>query len=446
MTEKDEIQHQLLNDDKMDTLIDHALWSKQFIKKNIRILLVDDVVQNIYFLGKLIEINGGKSYAAKNGKEAVVVFQKNNVDIILMDLHMPVMNGFEATYRIKSLTGDKFIPIIICSAYAKDEIIAKAQACGADDIIEKPVKQDIFFSKINSMIRLKEFYEKEKAYAQHLQKEIAERKKVNTQLIEIQKQLEVKVEQKTAQLRQKDLELLEMDRIASINTLAAGMAHEINNPLGFIKSSVDSLSKLIHSFLDNTDCPDQTFSNRTDKTFVRINKGIKRISKIINALRYFSNVNRTDFAPVDINTSIQETLELLQSNIEKRPCITTKFPNLPKFSCSGVEIHLCLMNVIKNAFDAVLYQENGEICISSQYDEKNAQIVICVEDNGVGMSPETKRRVFDPFYTTKPVGQGTGVGLTLTERILKRYGGNISMDSQKHKGTAVTIVLPADET
>jgi two-component system NtrC family sensor kinase len=445
MTENDDIQHQLLNDDKMDTLIDHALWSKHFIKNNIRVLLVDDMVTNIVLLKHLIEINKGTAYLANNGKEAVEVFQKNSVDIILMDLHMPVMNGFEATYKIKALSGDNFTPIVICSAYAQDEIIAKAQACGADDILEKPFSHGVFYSKINSMIRLKEFYDKEKAFAQQLQKEVYARNQANAQLIEFQKQLEDKVEQKTALLRQKDLELLEMDRIASINTLAAGMAHEINNPLGFIKSSVDSLSKLIHSFIDKTDCPDQKFSNRTDTILIRINKGIKRISQIINSLRNISNVNRSYLSNVNLNQSIQDAIELLQSNEEQHPTIITKLSNLPEFNCCGVEIHLCIMNVIKNAIDAVQKKEKGELCITSHYDEKKAQIVICVKDNGEGMSSEIARRAFDPFYTTRPVGQGTGVGLSLTEQIVKRYGGSIFLESQENEGTAVTITLPGDQ-
>lgn len=443
MLEKDDIHHHLLNDDKMNALIDHRLWSKQFIKKNIRVLVADDMESNILFMKKLIEINGGKSYVSKTGKEAVAIFEKQYVDIVLMDLHMPVMNGFEATYKIKELAGDNFVPIIICSAYANDEVIAKAQACGADDIMTKPFSLDVFFSKINSMLRLKEFYDKEQAFVQHLQKEIQERKKANARLIEFQKQLEEKVETKTAQLRQKDLELIEMDRIASINSLAAGMAHEINNPLGFVKSSVDFLKKLIDSFIDKKACQNQPSVDRIERQFVRIEKGIKRISQLIDTLRYLSNVNKSEMIPVNINKSIEKTIDLFQTSDTKGPKFSTIFADLPKILCSGTEIHLCLMNVIKNARDAILENDNPEICITSQYNEINDQIVICVKDNGAGMPPETLRRVFDPFYTTRKVGQGTGLGLTLTERILKRYGGNIYLDSQEGKGTTVTIVLSA---
>jgi len=445
MLEKDDIHRHLLNDDKMNALIDHALWSKQFIKKNIRVLVVDDVAPNLLLMSRLIEINEGTSYEAMNGKEAVAIFQKIKLDIIVMDLHMPEMNGFEATYKIKELAGDNFVPIIICSAYASDQIIAKAQACGADDIMTKPFSFEVFFSKINTMLRLKDFYDKEKAFVQHLKKEIQEREKANDKLIEFQKQLEEKVETKTAQLRQKDLELIEMDRIASINSLAAGMAHEINNPLGFVKSSVDSLKKLIDSFIDKKVCQSQLSVDRIERLFVRIEKGIKRISQLIDTLRYLSNVNKSEIIPVNINKSIEKTIDLFQTSDTKGPKFSTLFADLPKITCAGTEIHLCLMNVIKNARDAVLENDNPEICITSQYNEKKAQIIICVKDNGAGMQPETVRRVFDPFYTTKPVGQGTGLGLTLTERILRRYGGNIYMDSQEGKGTAVNIVLPVDQ-
>jgi C4-dicarboxylate-specific signal transduction histidine kinase len=441
MLEKEDIHRHLLDDDKMNALIDHSLWSKQFIKKNIRVLVVDDVETNILYMNQLIEINGGTSFVSKNGKEAVAIFEKQYVDVVVMDLYMPVMNGFEATFKIKELAGDYFVPIIICSAYASDKVIAKAQACGADDIMTRPFSLEVFFSKINTMLRLKEFYDKEKAFAQHLQKEILERKKANARLIEFQKQLEEKVKTKTAQLRQKDLELIEMDRITSINTLAAGMAHKINNPLGFVKSSVDSLKQLIHSFIDKKECQNQLSMDRIERLFVRIEKGIKRISQLIDTLRYLSNVNKSEMIPVNINKSIEKTIDLFQTSDTKGPKFSTIFADLPNILCSGTEIHLCLMNVIKNARDALLEHDNPEICITSQYNEINDQIVICVKDNGAGMPPETLRRVFNPFYTTRPVGQGTGLGLTLTERILKRYGGNIYLDSQQGKGTTVTIVL-----
>jgi len=443
MLEKEEIHRRLLNDDKMNAQIDHSIWSKQFIKENIRVLVVDDIPSNILFMSQLIETSGGISYVSKNGKEAVAIFEKQYVDVIVMDLNMPVMNGFEATYKIKELAGDNFVPIIICSAYASDQIIAKAQACGADDIMTKPFSLEVFFSKINTMIRLKDFYDKEKAFVQHLQKEIQERKKANARLIEFQKQLEEKVKIKTAQLRQKDLELIEMDRIASINTLAAGMAHEINNPLGFVKSSIDSLKILMDSFFDTKVCQNQNAVDRIERLFVRIEKGIKRISQLIDTLRYLSNVNKSVILPLNINKSIEKTIDLLQISDKNGPKFSTILADLPEIICAGTEINLCLMNVIKNARDAIIEKENGDICITSHYNEKNEQIVICVKDNGAGIPPTTLRRVFDPFYTTRPVGQGTGLGLTLTERILKRYGGNIYLNSQEGQGTTVTIVLPA---
>jgi len=445
MTEKDKIQHNLLHDDKMNRLIDHVRWSKQLIKKDIHVLVADDVNVQLKLLTSFIEKSGGKTYEAANGKEALDIFKKVYVDLVVIDLHMPVMNGFEATYKIKEHAGNNYVPVIIFTAFSNNEIIAKAQACGADDLIEKPISYDLFCIKINTLIRLKEFYDKEKEFSRQLQMEIQERKAANARLIEFQQQLEASVEKKTAQLRQKDLELLEMDRIASINTLAAGMAHEINNPLGFMQASVDTLKKITNSFIDNKDSQDQTFSKRTEQIFSRIYKGIKRISYIINALRYLSNVDKRNVTPININKSIEEAIALFHLKEETEPRLTTIFSNLPEIKCIGAEINLCLMNVIKNARDAVLEQKNGAISISTRFNDIDAQIIICVQDNGPGIPPEKKRRVFDPFFTTKPVGEGTGVGLTLTERILTRYGGKISLDSQTDKGTAVTIVLPINQ-
>jgi signal transduction histidine kinase len=436
MVDKNQIQQKLLNDDRLDSLIDHTIWSKQLITKNTRVLIVDDIPMNLDILSQIIKKHGGKAYVATNGKEAIDVFKQNSVDIIIMDLHMPVMNGFEATYRIKALSVENFVPIIICTAFSSDEILSKAQACGADDIIEKPFSHDVFLSKVNNMLRHKAFYDKEKNLVRQLQQEIQKRKEVNAQLIAFQRQLEVTVEKKTAQLRQKDLELLEMDRISSIYTLAAGMAHEINNPLGFIKSSVDALKKMIHS------CQRQTFTDKYERIFIRVDKGINRIINIIESLSYLSNVNKSNLLPVNINKSIQKAIEMIQCRDERIPIFSTSLSELPDITCIASEIHLCLMNVIQNAFDAVLEKNNGEICIKTQFNAQKQQILICVEDNGEGISNDKIRRVFDPFFTTRPVGHGTGVGLTLTERILSRYGGKISLESEEGKGTTVNLILP----
>ncbi|ETR68716.1 MAG: response regulator receiver sensor signal transduction histidine kinase [Candidatus Magnetoglobus multicellularis str. Araruama] len=439
MPDVEKIQHELLHNDKLHSVIDQNLWSSELMYPDAHILVVDDLDLNRKLYVALLKRRNAIVYEAVNGEEAVNIFKERPISLILMDLNMPVKNGFEATYEIKKYSRDSFVPIIICTAYASDDILAKAQACGADDLLKKPVKTDIFITKINTMLRLKEFYTRQQKLSQQLQQEVDERKAANERLIAFQKELEALVEKKTHELRQKDMDLLEMDRITSIYTLAAGMAHEINNPLGFIQSSIDSLNKEINRLLPDTLEKSGT-AQKIDRLIHRAQRGIKRISHLIDSLKYLANINKNDCLPININKSIDETIQLMGSQANDQIEFITDLGHLPEMTCICTEIHLCLMNIIRNAQDAV--DKQGKIYIQTRYDKNNETIAICVEDNGPGISKKHLRQVFDPFFTTKPVGHGTGVGLALSERIVRRHGGKIVLDSQPGRGTSVTIHLP----
>ena len=257
------------------------------------------------------------------------------------------------------------------------------------------------------------------------------------------------------------MQLLKMDRIAGISTLAAGIAHEINNPLSFIKGSIGPMKKALDKissavkFWDNHPVPEQVrkdyrdfleqinfdhFVGSLDRKFERMNTGIERIMKIVNSLRSFSRVDTADMAELDINSSIQEAVDILSAKLEKKVTFENEFQEIPHIGCSANEINQCFLHTIRNAIDAV--DENGVIRIKTFHREKEDQIIIKIADNGKGISSEIIDQVFNPFFTTKPVGSGTGVGLSITETIIKSHGGNIDLVSKEGDGTEITMVLP----
>ncbi len=280
-------------------------------------------------------------------------------------------------------------------------------------------------------------------------------------LLRFNEELERKVKEKTEQLRQKDLQLLEMDRIAGIATLAAGVAHEINNHLSFVKSSIGfvkkGLDKMVQTskYWDDKPVPepilkgykdyleqinfDYLTSSMGDK-FDRIKNGIERIMTIVNSLKSISRVDREDIGKIDINQSIEEALGVLRTQVPEDVEFVRELEKVPLIECSTIEINQCLLHIIQNAIDAV--GGNGIIKISNSFNEKEDQILIKIIDNGKGMSPEVLRQVFNPFFTTKQVGSGTGVGLSIIERIIKRHSGKIDISSKEGLGTTVTIILP----
>jgi len=418
--------------------VDHASWTTGLQQKNLKILVVDDEPVNRMIISALVKNSGATSHQAENGKIAVDFCKNSPVDLVLMDLNMPVMNGFDATLAIKKIAGDKFIPIIIITTYDDNTILAKAQAYGADDFMVKPISPDVLLSKINAMIRLKNLYDREKELITDLEQKIRERDIANSRLMGFQKELQGLVEKKTNELRQKDLKLLEMDRISGIYSFAAGMAHEINNPLGFVKASIDLLKKMV----TRIDSLPKNSMEKADRLFTRIDQGIKRIRHLINILIQISNVNKSQCLPVNINKSITEATQLFKTDSKENVFEITLNNNVPNIRCNATEIHLCLINVISNALDAIRNIDDAQIHISTEFDKQENKIIIRVKDNGTGMSDDVLRRAFDPFFTTKPVGKGTGVGLTLTEGIVKRHGGNISLKSEVKGGTLVEIILP----
>ncbi|MBF0453105.1 MAG: response regulator [Candidatus Magnetomorum sp.] len=426
-------------------------WAQTLSHNNVSILIVDDDSNNRKLLSSLTETMEMTCYEAENGKRAVDLFKQNIIDLILMDLYMPVMDGFQATYTIKKNSGDTFIPIIVLTAANDEALLSKALAYGADDYMTKPVSFEILISKINTMLRIRDLYQKLQKQKDALTREIIIRKQATKQLISFQKDLEHKIQVRTNALREKDIQLIEMDRIAGIGSLASGMSHEINNPLGSVRSSLDMIKKNINTFLQlilKNDDQDRLVTStalelhiKIDRMYTRAIRGIDRIVNIINSLKYISNVEKDQDRPIDINKNIEETIHLLKAdNQDKALSFITSYGKVPELSCMSSEINLCLFNVLKNAKEAI--RSNGHIQIQTSYSQKTDTIQIIITDNGPGMSEETLKFVFHPFHTTKPVGQGTGIGLTLTERIIKRHHGSIRIDSKEGEGTTVTIILP----
>jgi len=283
------------------------------------------------------------------------------------------------------------------------------------------------------------------------------------ELNEHREHLEELVEKRSEELRKKDLQLIEMDRIAGIGTLAAGIAHEINNPLSFVKSSVGFLNKSMNKitstlrYWDDKPIPETLLKdyrdylarmnfdhmvNSMETKFDRIRRGIERIMKIVNSLRSFSRLDMETAGKMDINKSIEDAVDILGNQDGHEVAFIKEFMEVPPMDCSPGEINQCLLHVLKNALDAV--DHGGSIKMMTSYDEKDNQISIRVVDNGKGMSPDIARQALNPFFTTKPVGTATGVGLSLTERIIKRHGGNLNISSKEGEGTTVTLTLPME--
>lgn len=442
------------------------------------LLLVDDEANILTSLQREFKKEGYGIFTAPSGKDGLNIMERETISLVVSDQKMPEMNGVEFLNKVKEdwpdamrimLTGHASIKVAV-DAINRGEIYRFVIKPWNDLELKSIIRQALnHYELVENNSRLHELTSRQnvelKELNENLEKKVKERTRTiseqKDELIKFNQDLERKVIEKTEQLREKDIQLLEMDRIAGIATLGAGIAHEINNPLSFIKSSIGSVKKGVdkiieavrywdnnshteHLLKDYKDYLKQINFDHSVNSFEckldRINKGIERIMKIVNSLRSFSRVDREDIGKININQSIEEVIEILGAKEMKKVEFVKELQEAPLIECSTNGINQCLLQTIQNAIDAV--DDDGLIKIMTSCDKEVDQILIKIIDNGKGMSPQVLRQAFNPFFTTKPVGSGTGVGLSMIERIIKRHGGKIELSSKEGKGTTVTMLLP----
>lgn len=258
-----------------------------------------------------------------------------------------------------------------------------------------------------------------------------------------------------AQLEQANRQLLQSEKLAAIGQLAAGVAHEINNPVGYVYSNLQSLDSYLSDLFRLTEAVGRaesledlkTIKHNIDYEFLRDDlkallveskEGIERVKTIIAAMRDFSHIEEEEFKPADIHRGIETTLNLVNNELKYKAKVIRDFGDLPDVECIISQVNQVVMNLLVNAAHAI--EGFGTITIRTRRQGNFA--VIEIEDNGKGIAPEHLNRVFEPFFTTKPVGKGTGLGLSLSFNIIEKHEGELLVESIQGKGTCFRIKLP----
>ncbi len=318
-----------------------------------------------------------------------------------------------------------------------------------------------------------------------LQRTESARERYRRQLEELNRTLERRVKQRTRQLSQKNAELerayeelqqaqvalLQSEKMASLGQMAAGVAHEINNPMAFIQGNLRSLGEyfqvyeqlfsLYEEVLEKSSQPLAATQKQTmaevaqikmaeDVDFIRADSreiiqdslhGARRVTDIVRGLKTFSRVDQSAVERVDINQCLSETLKIADSQIKYRCCVHTDFSELPKVCCNPGKINQVFLNLLVNAAQAI--DERGDIYIQTR--NRSDSVEISIRDTGCGIAKEHVGKLFDPFFTTKPVGEGTGLGLSISHGIIEEHNGEIQVDSRLGQGTTFTVVLPTNQ-
>ncbi|MBF0319352.1 MAG: PAS domain S-box protein [Nitrospirae bacterium] len=296
--------------------------------------------------------------------------------------------------------------------------------------------------------------------------DITERKQMEEQIKLHTEQLEGLVQERTValyktieELKQSQEQLVQTTKMASLGVLTAGVAHEINNPLAFVYGNIGNLEKFVNKLFslleiyNQVELSSETKSkiesfkqeinydyiiNRIDTLIVKTKDGANRIKKIVQDLKSFARLDVSDITDMNVNESLNTTLELLYHEYKNRIVIIKEYEEIPNLQCYAAKINQVFMNLLINACQAI--EDKGEVKIRTSSDSE--KVTISISDNGKGILPEIQSKIFDPFFTTKPVGVGTGLGLSTGYKIIKEHGGEILVESSPGRGTTFTVHIP----
>lgn len=257
-------------------------------------------------------------------------------------------------------------------------------------------------------------------------------------------------------------QLLQSEKMASIGQLAAGVAHEINNPIGYVSSNLQSLGAYVDDLLQVIDtaaalkmapADHEAFTavcRKVDLDYLRgdlaamlaeSHEGIDRVRRIVQDLKDFSHTDESIFAWADLHRGIDSTLNIVGSELKYRADVIRDYGNLPQVECMVSQLNQVFMNLLVNAAQAMPTEKRGRISVQTRMDGET-HVIIEISDDGSGIPAENLKRIFDPFFTTKPIGKGTGLGLSLSYGIIQKHHGDISLTSTVGEGTCFRIRLP----
>ena len=419
----------------------HSLDLEYAQNHDRRLLIVDDEepVRNLY----AAYLSEAYSCAtAADAQEALEILAREPFALVLTDMQMPGLGGIELLRKIVEHYPET--AVIMISGVARTQRVIDAIRVGARDYLLKPCDLDVLALSVERALERRTLLRNARCYKKDLEMRNAELAQQKAELVRLQAQM------------------VQSEKMASLGLLAAGVAHELNNPAGFIYSNVDVLRRYVERLerclfaYDEMSLPHQDAARIAEiKTEIDYDSivddlssilsdcylGAERIRDVVQNLRLFSRLDESEIKQVDLNEGIEATVRLL-SQYYRSDRITLKcdYGELPLVNCYAAQLNQVWMNLLMNAAQAI--ENDGTVRIQTVSDGKT--VTVSVTDSGQGISPENLKRIFDPFFTTKPVGEGTGLGLSISHGIVEQHGGTIAVNNIPGEGTTFTIILPVD--
>ena len=405
-----------------------------------RILIVDDeeAIRNLF---SLTLSERYECVTAEDTPEALRLLAAQQFALVISDVQMPGLSGVELLRKIVSEFPDT--AVIMVSGIDRSQRVIDALRIGAFDYLLKPCDLDVLQLRVEQALERRTLLQNGKRYKAELERHNAELSAQRAKLTSLQAQL------------------MQSEKMASLGQLAGGVAHELNNPAGFIYSNMESLdssaaglARLLSVYDRASLSPELTSQANAIKKEIRYEEvlpelssiiadcqeGARRIRDIVLNLRTFSRLDEAEATQIDINASIESTVRILSQYYNSDYiALKREYTPLPLMNCFAGQLNQVWMNLLMNAAQAI-GRGPGEVRIETGVKDK--LVFVKISDTGSGIKPEDLGKIFEPFFTTKPVGVGTGLGLSISYGIITNHGGTITVASNPGQGTTFTTLIP----
>jgi len=400
------------------------------------------------------------AYQGEEGLARVVESLQANRPYAMAFVDMRMPPGWDGVETIERLwQADPRLQVVICTAYSDtswEEVLTRLEARDRLLILKKPF-DNIEVRQLASALTAKwDMTQRAAVQIDRLEQAVGERTR---SLTETNRALEAHISER----KQLEAQLVQSEKLASIGQLAAGVAHEINNPIGYIFSNFGTLEKYLDDLFSMLSAYEAAESGvapelardlkalreRVQLDFLKEDvpglmqeskEGIVRVRQIVQDLKDFSRIDSgQEWQLADLHKGIDSTLNIVASEVRYKADVVKDYAELPQVECLPSQINQVVLNLVVNAAHAI-GPERGRITIRTG--TNGDEVWFEVADTGCGIAPENLSRIFDPFFTTKPIGQGTGLGLALSYGVVRKHGGRIDVNSELGKGTRFRVVLP----